>query len=138
VIEEGDWYAPEDAYALLSDTPRYRRLRVKFLNHKDLPVTVWGLRVEFYKGDKLLEEWARPHVHLVDESGSISELRQVPLPPYITVPLELLVISLGAHDTDEQQAAKLQELKEADRAVFVATFIGAKEERRELHPPWRS
>jgi hypothetical protein len=77
-------------------------------------------------------------VHLVDESGSISELRQVPLPPYITVPLELLVISLGAHDTDEQQAAKLQELKEADRAVFVATFIGAKEERRELHPPWRS
>jgi hypothetical protein len=32
---------------------------------------------------------------------------------------------------------KLRELEEADRAVFVATLVGARDKRKELHPPWR-
>ena len=137
MMNEGDWYVPEGAYPLGSDTPRERRVRVTFLNGKELPVTVWDMRVEFYKGGELLEEWARPRVQLVEESGNISELGTVILPPHIPVSLEIRVISLDAHDTDQEQAAKLRALAEVDRAEFVATLVGARDKRKDLHPPWR-
>jgi hypothetical protein len=115
--------------------PRERRLRVTLWNGKELPVTVWDLHVEFYKGGELLEEGARPRVELVEESGNISELRQVILPPYIPVSLVIRVSPLGAHDTDQEQAAKLRALEEADRAEFVANIVGIGEKREELRPP---
>jgi hypothetical protein len=142
VMKDDDWYVPDGAYPPGSGIPRERRLRVTFLNGKELPATVLGLRVEFYKGGELLEEWARPRVQLVEEGGNtseISELRPVSLPPHIPVPLEIRVISLGPHDTDEQNTARLRALEEADRAKFVATLIGAPDEPKELelYPPWR-
>ena len=83
MIKEDDWYVPEGAYPIGGDTPRERRLRVTFLNRKELPVTVWDMRVEFYKGGRPLEEWtewARPRVLLVEESRNIRELRAVTPP----------------------------------------------------------
>ena len=140
MIKEDDWYVPEGAYPIGGDTPRERRLRVTFLNRKELPVTVWDIRVEFYKGGRPLEEWtewARPRVLLVEESRDISELRAVILPPHIPVSLEIRVSPLGAHDTDQEQAAKLRVLEEAERAEFVANLIGARDKKMELAPPWR-
>jgi hypothetical protein len=139
-IKEDDWYVPEGAYPRVGDIPRERRLRVMFRNGKELPVTVWDMRVEFYKRGRPLEEWAewaRPRVQLVEESGNISELRAVILPPHIPVSLEIRVTPLGAHDTDQEQAAKLRVLEEAERAEFVANLIDARDKRKELAPPWR-
>jgi hypothetical protein len=42
-----------------------------FLNHKDVPVTVWDMHVKFYSGGKPLPAWTRPHVQLVAESGVV-------------------------------------------------------------------
>jgi hypothetical protein len=140
MIKEDDWYVPEGAYPR-SDIPSERRLRVTFRNGKELPVTVWDVRVEFCKGGRPFEEWAewaRPRVQLVEESGNRSEFRHEILPPYIPVSLEIRVSPLDAHDTDQEEASKLREMAEADRAVFVATLSDAPHERREdLKPPWR-
>jgi hypothetical protein len=139
-IKEDDWYVPKGAYPRGGDTPGERRLRATFTNGKELPVTVWDVRVDFYKGRELLEEWAeraRPRVQLVEESHNISELRAVILPPHIPVSLEIRVTPLGAHDTDQEQAAKLRVLEEAERAEFVANLIDARDKRMELAPPWR-
>ena len=139
MIKEDDWYVPEDAYPIGGDIPRERRLRVTFRNRKELPVTVWDMRVEFYKGESPLEkwaEWARPRVQLVEESGNRSEFRHKILPPHIPVSIEIRVSPLGARDTDKEQAAKLQALAEADSAVFVATLYGAEDKSEELDPPW--
>jgi len=140
MIKEDDWYVPEGAYPIGGDIPRERRLRVMFRNGKELPVTVWDMRVEFYKAGRPLEEWTewtRPRVQLVEESHNISELRAVILPPHIPVSLEIRVTPLGAHDTDQEQAAKLRVLEEAERAEFVANLIDARDKRMELAPPWR-
>jgi hypothetical protein len=72
VVKEGGWYMPEGAYPPGGgDTPRERRLRILFLNHKDVPVTVWDMHVKFYSGGKPLPAWTRPHVQLVAESGVV-------------------------------------------------------------------
>jgi hypothetical protein len=136
IISEDGWYIPEHAYPIGGEIPRERRLRVTFKNGKELPVTVWDMHVEFCKGGELLEEGARPLVQLVEESGNRSEFRHEILPPHIPVSLEIRVSPLGARDTDQEQAAKLQALAEADRAVFVATLYGAEDKREELDPPW--
>jgi hypothetical protein len=137
IISEGGWYIPEHAYPNGGDIPTERRLRVTFRNGKELPVTVWDMHVEFYKGDELLEEGARPPVQLVEESGNRSELRHEILPPHTPTSFEIRVSPVGAHDTNQERDDKLQALAEADRAVFVATLDGAPPERRELRPPWR-
>ena len=63
---------PEGAYPPGGgDTSRERRLRILFLNHKDVPVTVWDMHAKFYSGGKLLPAWTRPHVQLVAESGVV-------------------------------------------------------------------
>ena len=49
-----------------------RRLRVTFLNQKDVDVTVWDMRVAFYnRGGKLLEEWERPYMEFSNDSGGL-------------------------------------------------------------------
>lgn len=105
-----------------------RRLQVTFLNRKDLPVTVWKMGVEFYKGREPLEEWARPSVQFVD-GGQSSPLDAVTLPPHVHVTRTISVTPL---DTNQ----KLRTLEEADRAEFVASLVGARDKREELLPPW--
>jgi hypothetical protein len=72
-IEEGDWFVERSTSAEVEE----RRLRVAFLNRKDVPVTVWGMRVEFSRGGVPLEDWARPHVQRVEQDGRISELKYI-------------------------------------------------------------
>jgi hypothetical protein len=59
------------------------------LNRKELPVTVWDVRVEFYKHykqDAPLAEWARPTTQPVGERGEISPMAApMTLPPHILV-----------------------------------------------------
>jgi|SRR5215217_6283134 len=129
VIEEDDWYGLIVSYSPEGGVPKERRLRVAFLNRKDLPVTVWDMHVEFYKGRKQLEEWARPAMQFVDERDQRGPVEPVNLPPHVTVTLALGVVP-GRDD-------QLRELEDADRAVFVARLMGAEDKRRELAPPWR-
>jgi hypothetical protein len=110
--------------------PEESKLDVRFLNEKDLPVVVWEMRMEFYKGEEPLEEWAYPTVLLVDEvTGNRSRGGgPVNLPPRVAV---TRTISLVSGRTD-----KSQELGRTDRAVFVADISGAKDKREEITPPW--
>jgi hypothetical protein len=134
-IGEGDWFVERSTRAEVEE----RRLRVAFLNRKDVPVTVWGMRVEFSRGGVPLEDWARPHVQRVEQDGGISELSPVTLPPHIHVPLVIRVIPERVpHDTPQERTARLQKLQEADSAVFEATLIGARDKREKLKEPWRS
>ena len=140
-IEKGDWYVERDRGG---GVVKERRLRVAFLNRKELPVTLWGVRIEFSKGGEPLEEWARPLVRLVKEPGSIAderitdELGAVTLPPHIPVPLEFSVLPEGGamQGTDQERAEKLRTLKETDSATFVATFFDARPKREKLEEAW--
>jgi hypothetical protein len=96
-IEEGDWYVERGRGGDVKE----RRLRVAFINRKELPVTLSDVRIEFSKkGGEPLEEWARPLVRLVKEPGSladerISKFAAVTLHPHILVPLEFSVVPEG-------------------------------------------
>ena len=46
VIEDDDWYVARGRSGGFVDE---RRLRAAFLNRKELPVTLWDVRVEFSK-----------------------------------------------------------------------------------------
>ena len=129
VIGDGDWSGHMVEYRPDGSMPKERHLQVAFVNGKELPVTIWEMGVEFYKGGKPLEEWARPVVQFVDERGDPRPLGPVNLPPHMTMPLTLRVLP----DRDD----KLREMEDVDKAVFVATLMGARDTRRELHPPWR-
>jgi hypothetical protein len=104
------------------------------------------MSVEFSKGGVPLEDWARPYVQLVNPDRSIRErhgpvLGPVTLPPHITVPLEIRVVPEGpVQGTDQQRAAKLRALGEADSAKFVATLILTRDKRKKLEEnleePW--
>ena len=45
VIGEDDWFVQRGSSTEVEE----RTLRVAFLNHKDVPVAVWDMRVEFYR-----------------------------------------------------------------------------------------
>jgi hypothetical protein len=108
-----------------------RRLEVKFLNRKDETVTVWDMRVVFYKQGQPLDEEDRPDMQFVGESAR-TPLGPVDLPPRETV---TRVISVYPHrnvDYPEQQAKKLEAVHEADKVEFVATMVGAKDVSKEL------
>lgn len=138
VIEDDDWYVARGRSGGVVDE---RRLRVAFLNRKELPVTLWDVRVEFSKGGEPLDEWARPHVQLVNPDGSIRErhgpvLGPVTLSPHIPVPLEIRVLPEGpVQGTDQKRADKMRALEETDSATFVATLIGAGDKRKKLKEP---
>ena len=124
------WYVQQGAaHPDGGGTAEERRLRVTFLNRKDLPVTVWDMRVEFCKRGVPTPRGARPHVVSVDESGNTKAFDPVALPPHIPVPLGLSVIP--------DRTDKLRELEKADTAEFVATLVGARDKRKKLHLPWR-
>ena len=110
--------------------PEESQLEVRFLNEKELPVVVWELRVEFYKGGESLEDWAHPTALFVDE---VTGHRRSPLGP-VNLPPRLAVtrtISLVAGSEERRR-----ELGTADRAVFVAHISGAEDKREELTLPW--
>ena len=101
------------------------------MNRKELlvtAVTVWDVRVEFYKQDAPLAEWARPTTQLVGERGEISPMDPMALPPHIPVRLTL---SIRPERDDIRQ-----EMANVDRAEFVEPLIGASDQRRDLDPPW--
>jgi hypothetical protein len=109
--------------------PEESQVEVRFLNEKELPVVVWEVGVEFYKGEEPLEAWAHPTAVFLDEATGIrSPVAPVNLPPRVAVMRTLILVS-GRED-------KRQELARADRAVFVANMSGAPDIREELTPPW--
>jgi hypothetical protein len=60
-----DWWVARSAGSV--DSPggvevQERQLKATFSNRKDIPVTIWDMRVVFYKGDKPLDEGERPHL----------------------------------------------------------------------------
>jgi hypothetical protein len=108
--------------------PSVRGLEVRFVNEKELPVMVLDMRVEFYKGRKPLEEWARPSLQFVDQAGFKSPLSPVNVPLRSAVALQFIV----AAGRDDIQ----RELAQTDRGEFVAKIVGAGEKRAELPSPW--
>jgi hypothetical protein len=117
------------------EEPEERSLEVTFWNEKEIPVAVWEMRVDFYKGGKRLEleEGAPPaFLFLVADvdSGRQKPAEPVSLPPRVPVPLKISVKAGG-------EGRRRARLAEADKAEFVAGIIGARDQSLELSPPWR-
>ena len=85
--------------------------------------------MEFYKQDAPLAEWARPTTQLVGETGEISPMDPMTLLPHIPPVRRTLSVRPGRDDIR-------QEVANVDKAEFVATLIGASDQRRDLDPPW--
>jgi hypothetical protein len=76
----------------------------------------------------MLEEWARPDLLFAPGDDNIA-------PTPVNLPAREAVvqtISVVAGSEDKQR-----KLAETDRAVFVASVVGARDKREELVPPWR-
>jgi hypothetical protein len=111
-----DWRITIGTYA----GPKESHLDVRFLNEKELPVVVWDMRVEFYKGDEPLEEWEHPTALFADEATARrSSSGPVNLPPRVAFTRTIVLIA-GRED-------KRRELAAANRAVFVADISGARD-----------
>jgi hypothetical protein len=114
-----------------------RHLKVMFLNGKDVPVTVWDMRVVFYKGDKPLDERECPDMQFTDPNGvmGVKPLDLVNLPPHVPVTPTISVYPHRNAAVPQQLASDRERaVKEADRIEFVAIIDGARDIRTELAP----
>ena len=103
-----------------------RQLTVTFENRKDVPVTVRGIRVVFYKGDKPSDEEESPYMEFKRDRGEWGPFELVSLPSRIPV-TRTISVAPGDNEPDRQRA-----VEEADRVEFEATIDGAKDIRIEL------
>jgi hypothetical protein len=113
---------------------RERRLTVTFLNRKEVPVTVWGMQVVFYKGGKPLDEWLRPNMQFAVPGGGIRPMDLVNLPPRVHITSTMSLHVFRNLDDDSLRGQKLQAVHEADRVEFVAILDGARDIKTELAP----
>ena len=98
-----------------------RELTATFSNRKDIPVTVWDMRVVFYKGDNPLDEEERPNIEFSGVGGGrIPSFNPVNLPPRIPVARRIFV-SPGHNESDRQRA-----VENADRVEFEAIIDEAR------------
>jgi hypothetical protein len=121
-----------DAWQIIQGTgagPLESQFEVTFWNGKEIPIAVMRVRMEFYKGTTRLEEWARPDLLFATTGAGNIAPTPVNLPAREAV---VRTISVVAGSEDKQR-----ELAETDRAVFVASVVGARDKRTELVPPWR-
>jgi hypothetical protein len=91
-----------------------RQLKATFSNRKDIPVTIWDMRVVFYKGDRPLGEGERPHMQFAGDGGGRKPFSPVNLPPRI--PVTRTIFIFPGHDEADRRRA----VEEADRAEFEA------------------
>ena len=106
-----------------------RQLQATFLNRKDVPVTIWGMRVDFYKGGKLLNDEERPNLEFAGSRGGrrpVFDLTTL----HPRIPATLTVFVSPGHNEDRRQRA----VEDADRIEFVAVIEGAKDKRKRLAP----
>ncbi len=129
VVCKLDWSPTMGTYAAQKPSGHQvtqRSLGVTFLNRKDVPVTVWDMRVVFYKGADPLTEEERPHLEIANAEGGPED--PVTLPPRVHVTRTLtLTVPLGSDEAVKQRAAE-----ESDRIEFVAILDGASDIRRKL------
>jgi hypothetical protein len=67
-----------DAWQIIQGTPATpleSQFEVTFWNGKEIPIAVMGVRMEFYKGTTMLEEWARPDLLFATGDGNIAPTR---------------------------------------------------------------
>lgn len=104
-----------------------RQLEATFLNYKDVPVTVWDLRVEFYKRGKLLDAQEHSDLHFsTPRGGSRPSFELVTLHPRIPAS-RTVHVSPGYNEPFRERAAE-----EANRIEFVAVIEGANDIRKRL------
>ena len=118
-----DWWVARSSVSV--DSPggvevQERQLKATFSNRKDIPVTVWDMRVVFYKKDKPLEEEERPHIEFSGVGGGRVPFSPVNLPPRIPVTRKMFVTP-GHNQSDRQRA-----VEEADRVEFEAIIDEAR------------
>ena len=129
VVCKLDWSPTMSTYSAQSPSGHHvtqRSLKVTFLNRKDVPVTVWGMRVVFYNGARPLAEEERPHLEIADAEGGPED--PVTLPPRVHVTRTLtLNVAPGRNEALRQRA-----VEEADRIEFVAVLEGARDKSEKL------
>jgi hypothetical protein len=120
-----DWRVTRSAGSV--DSPggvevQERQLKATFSNRKDIPVTIWDMRVVFYRGDEPLDEAERPHTQFTSAGGGRTSFSPLNLPPRVPVSRTIFV-STGHNESDRQRA-----VEEADRVEFEAII----EETRDI------
>jgi len=98
-----------------------RQLKATFANRKDIPVTIWDMRVVFYKGDEPLDEGERPHMQFMGDRDGRRPFSPVNLPPRIPVSQTIFVFT-GIDEADRKRA-----VEEADRVEFEALIDEARD-----------
>jgi hypothetical protein len=111
-------------------TPLESQFEVTYWNGKEIPIAVMGVRMEFYKGTTMLEEWARPDLLFATGAGNIA-------PTPVNLPAREAVVRTISVVSDRENIQRQRKLAETDRAVFVASVVGVRDKRKELVPPWR-
>jgi hypothetical protein len=124
-----DWGVARSASSV--DSPgsvevQERQLKATFSNRKDIPVTIWDMRVVFYKGDRPLGEEERPHMEFTGASGGRMPFAPVNLPPRIPVTRTIFVAP------PSNIPNSLRAVEEADRVEFEAIIDEASDIRMRL------
>jgi hypothetical protein len=107
-----------------------RQLEATFLNYKDVAVTVWEMRVDFYEGGKPLNDKERPEAveFAGPRGGRRPSFELATLHP--RTPVSRTVFVSPGRDEPRRQRA----VEEADRIEFVTVIEGAKDIRTRLAP----
>lgn len=94
-------------------------MEATFLNHKDVPVTVWEMRVMFYKGGEEFVPEERPNLAYTGSRSRRGAFELMTLPPRIPAKRTIFVtLPLNMPDI-------MRTFEEADRIEFVAVIEGA-------------
>ena len=113
---------------------------VRFFNNRDVNISLWDARVEFYRGGNLLNS-----IPTQRTDGTGDEVGPIDLESRKSVYLEMLVLpNLAEMEEAYDEQAETSDLIEkirarlgnADRVEFVATTIPGRQEVRKPLPLW--
>ncbi len=99
-----------------------RHFEARFFNDRDVNISLWDPRVEFYEGGQLID--AMPTANPRSGQGSVGP---IDLPSRTSVYVTMALRSEGGH---------LTAIKQADRVSFAATIVPSGKKMEEPLPPW--
>jgi hypothetical protein len=114
--------------------PSHQRMfEVRFFNDRDVNISLWDARVEFYRGAELLDSLPafKAFATLIDDAGRPVEGEEVG-----PIDLESRTSVYRQMEVHAESDEMLERLKSADRVEFVATTIPGGGQVRKALTSW--